>query len=81
MKLRLSVLLVSLCLAACVGPVDQAVKPADTAKVTQLDDRVRVELGGSLFTEYIFKGAPRRSLTNAARGSRASAGITGWAPS
>ena len=62
MKLRLPVLLVSLCLAACVGPVDQAVKPADTAKVTQLDDRVRVELGGSLFTEYIFKGAPRPYL-------------------
>ncbi|MBI5766990.1 MAG: PmoA family protein [Verrucomicrobia bacterium] len=28
-------------------------------KLTQLDDRVRVEVGGQLFTEYIFKGATR----------------------
>lgn len=29
------------------------------AKVLRTDDRVRVELGGQLFTEYIFKGGPR----------------------
>ena len=28
-------------------------------KLTQLDDRVRVEIGGQLFTEYIFKNTPR----------------------
>lgn len=28
-------------------------------KLTQLDDRVRVEVGGKLFTEYFFKGATR----------------------
>ncbi|MBI5768304.1 MAG: PmoA family protein [Verrucomicrobia bacterium] len=44
-----------LTLAAFVAPL----RAADAAKVTKLDDRVRVELGGSLFTEYIFKGAPR----------------------
>ena len=32
---------------------------ADAAKVTQQDDRVRIELGGSLFTEFIHKGAPK----------------------
>ena len=31
-------------------------------KVTRSEDRVRVELGGQLFTEYIFKGAPRPYL-------------------
>jgi hypothetical protein len=31
-------------------------------KITRSDDRVRIELGGKLFTEYIFKGAPRPYL-------------------
>lgn len=31
-------------------------------KLTRSDDRIRVELGGQLFTEYIFKGAPRPYL-------------------
>jgi hypothetical protein len=36
---------------------------ADTdVKLTRLDDRVRVEIGGQLFTEYIFNGAPRPFL-------------------
>ena len=36
---------------------------ADAAvKLTRLDDRVRVEIGGELFTEYIFKGGPRPFL-------------------
>ncbi len=34
--------------------------PADLpVKLTPLDDRVRVEIAGQLFTEYIFKGASR----------------------
>jgi hypothetical protein len=33
--------------------------PATVTKLTQLDDRVRVEIGGQLFTEYVFKGASR----------------------
>jgi len=32
------------------------------AKVTRTDDRVRIELGGKLFTEYLFKGGPRPDL-------------------
>jgi hypothetical protein len=36
-----------------------AAEPALPVKLTQLDDRVRVEIGGQLFTEYIFKGASR----------------------
>ena len=34
-------------------------EPAAAVKLTRLDDRVRVEIGGKLFTEYIFKGASR----------------------
>ncbi len=30
-----------------------------TVKLTPQDDRVRVEIGGQLFTEYVFKGASR----------------------
>ena len=32
---------------------------APQAKVVRGDDRVRIELGGQLFTEFIFKGAPK----------------------
>ena len=40
-----------------------AVVPAATlVKLTRADDRIRVELGGKLFTEYIFKGAPKPFL-------------------
>jgi hypothetical protein len=31
-------------------------------KLTRLEDRVRVEIGGQLFTEYFFKGVPRPFL-------------------
>jgi hypothetical protein len=41
-------------LAPCVSRAASA-----QAKVTRSDDRVRVELGGQLFTEFIFKGAPK----------------------
>lgn len=51
---RLLHLLVSLALAGV------AARAADSSvKLTRLDDRVRVEIGGQLFTEYIFKGATR----------------------
>jgi len=36
-----------------------AAEAAQAVKLTKLDDRVRVEVGGALFTEYIFKGATR----------------------
>ena len=32
---------------------------AEDVKLTRLDDRVRVEIGGKLFTEYLFTGASR----------------------
>jgi hypothetical protein len=35
---------------------------ATDVKLTRADDRVRVELGGQLFTEYIFKGTPKPFL-------------------
>ena len=36
-----------------------ATSSESAVKLTRLDDRVRVEIGGQLFTEYIFKGASR----------------------
>ena len=36
-----------------------AAPAAPAVRLTRLDDRVRVEIGGALFTEYIFKGASR----------------------
>ncbi len=33
--------------------------PASHVTLKKLDDRVRVEIGGQLFTEYVFKGASR----------------------
>ena len=50
-------LLAMLALPSCVAA--EAASPGPAAKVTRTDDRVRVELGGQLFTEYIFKGGPR----------------------
>ncbi|MDO8543168.1 MAG: PmoA family protein [Opitutaceae bacterium] len=35
---------------------------ATAVKLTKSDDRVRVELGGKLFTEYVFKGATKPYL-------------------
>jgi len=59
MNLRVSplLLLVSL-LAPCAGYAAAAA----AVKLTRADDRIRVELDGRLFTEYIFKGAPKPFL-------------------
>ena len=46
-------------LAVLLGSL-QAAAPA--VKMTRSDDRVRVEIGGQLFTEYIFKGAQKPYL-------------------
>ena len=58
-----------LCTLALAGASTCAADPA--VKLTRLDDRVRVEIGGQLFTEYIFKGASRPYLypVNAADGT------------
>jgi hypothetical protein len=53
-------LLVPLFLVSCASP--EARDPAPTVKLTPLDDRVHVEIGGQLFTEYIFKGAQKPYL-------------------
>ena len=50
-----------LVLAGLLAPC-AALAAANEAKLTRSDDRVRVEIGGKLFTEYIFKGAPRPYL-------------------
>ena len=51
--------LLALGLLAAFLPSLPAVEPAPQVKLTPLTDRVRVEIGGQLFTEYIFAGAPR----------------------
>jgi hypothetical protein len=63
---RLSLLVAALALASLTA---RAAAPA--VKLTPLDDRVRVEIGGQLFTEYIYKGASRPYLypVNAADGT------------
>ncbi len=60
MKTRVLPLLVLAALFAPVAAVSAASAP--TPKLTRTDDRVRVELGGQLFTEYIFKGGPKPYL-------------------
>ena len=53
MKLVLRFLLASFAFATAACAADSNVK------LTKLDDRVRVEIGGKLFTEYFFKGSSR----------------------
>lgn len=57
MKTRVVPLLVLVGLVASAVAVRAA--SANQVKLTRADDRVRVEIGGQLFTEYIFKGAPK----------------------
>ncbi|MBI4621839.1 MAG: PmoA family protein [Verrucomicrobia bacterium] len=49
-------LLVAFLAAACSATAQTGVK------ITTLDDRLRVEIDGSLFTEYYFKGVPKPFL-------------------
>jgi hypothetical protein len=58
MKTRLLPLLA---LSLAFGPAGFAAAPTGV-KLTRSDDRVRVEIGGKLFTEYIFKNAPKPFL-------------------
>lgn len=58
MKTRVLPLLV---LAGLLAPC--ALRAAATdVKLTPSDDRVRIEIGGKLFTEYVFKGGPKPYL-------------------
>ena len=45
--------------AAFIFSITHAVIAADTVKITQLDDKLRVEISGKLFTEYYFTNVPR----------------------
>lgn len=60
MKTRVVPLLVLASLLAPCASLQAAA--ANEVKLTRAGDRVRVEVGGSLFTEYIFKGAPKPYL-------------------
>ena len=59
MKTRVLPLLV---LAGLLAPGASLAAAATDVKLTRADDRVRVELGGKLFTEYVFKGTPKPFL-------------------
>ena len=59
MKTRVLPLLV---LSLLVPAVALRAASASQVKVTRAEDRVRVEIGGQLFTEYVFKGAPKPYL-------------------
>jgi len=58
MKTRVLPLLVVVGLSASCALLHHG-PPVPQARLTRLDDRVRVELGGQLFTEYVFQGADR----------------------
>lgn len=60
MKLRALPVLALASLLAPTYALQAAAAPA--VKLTRADDRVRVEIGGQLFTEYIFKGAQKPYL-------------------
>jgi Methane oxygenase PmoA len=49
----------SLCFLVGASPALHGCKSAPQVKLTPLTDRVRVEIGGHLFTEYFFQGAKR----------------------
>src|SRR5436190_12464735 len=51
-----------LALASLFAPVVALHAAAPAVKLTRADDRVRVEIDGQLFTEYIFRGAYRPHL-------------------
>lgn len=51
--------LLPLLAVALLAPLVPTLRAADDVKLTRADDRVRVELGGKLFTEYVFKGAQK----------------------
>jgi len=57
MKTRVLPLVVLLCLAA----PGALLRAKDDVKLTKLTDRVRVEIGGALFTEYIYGDGASRS--------------------
>ena len=61
MKPRLSFLLALACLGTPVAVLNAA-SAAPIVTLTRVFDRVRVEIGGQLFTEYVFAdGASRPS--------------------
>lgn len=47
--------------AASAWPFGSAVA-SDSVRFTRLEDRVRIEIGGKLFSEYRFRGAPKPCL-------------------
>jgi hypothetical protein len=48
-----------LALASCAAAQDNAKVNSDGVQITQLNDRLRVEINGQLFTEYHFRDVPK----------------------
>jgi Methane oxygenase PmoA len=51
-----------LAVMAGVAILSRAADPEDGVKITRLDDRLRIEINGELFSEYHFKDVPRPFL-------------------
>jgi hypothetical protein len=60
MKLFVLALLgMAFCAASCTCPSSSSVAAGEGVRVSRLEDRIRVEIHGQLFTEYHFKNVPR----------------------
>jgi len=60
--LSMAAVVVSIVCCACISYSASAGDRADmdtAVKITELDDRIRIETGGKLFTEYRYKNVPR----------------------
>lgn len=49
----------AICAASCTCPSGSSAPTDNGVRVTRLEDRIRVEINGQLFTEYHFKDVPR----------------------
>jgi hypothetical protein len=49
-------------LVFCLGLAAPAFAADNAVKLTRLEDRVRIEIGGTLFSEYRYRGAPKPCL-------------------
>lgn len=52
----------SLAIVMCAAAMGSAAWAEDAVKLTRQEDRVRIEIGGTFFSEYRFRGAPHPCL-------------------
>ncbi|HOX58945.1 MAG TPA: PmoA family protein [Candidatus Paceibacterota bacterium] len=58
-RLATGITLLLLVPTACSASLNSSARKSTGVQITQLDDRLRVEINGQLFTEYYFKDVPR----------------------